>query len=525
MSDKMPETPTLGPYPPASPMQNLLAAAKGGSIIFSSSLFSYGVRSVLGIVLARSLGPEQFGLYNLSLTTIAIASGLSLLGMKTAMVRYVSLYLSRRDERGVWGTIQVGVGLTAAISIFLGISLYLGAELIAQQLFHDPRLAPLLRLVSLVVPFLTLVDILAATTRGFKKMQYTAIATDMSQPVMKLLLTVALLVTGLTAAKALVAHNVSVIIAFVLLVYFLNGLFPLKRPLTAIGRETKEMLAFSLPIYFGYLIQTFRGNIQTILLGAMQTVASVGLFTVAAQVESVSDMFHQSIATSSMPIISELHAQGDREGMGRFYQTLTKWTFALNLPFFMTVVSFPATILSIFGDDYVGGALALTILAWGALINTATGICGVVITMTGNTRLSFVNSLVATVLTVSLSALLIPRWGVVGVATASLVAASTINLLRLLEVFFLFRLLPYDASFLKPILAGLAAFLVAWFIRQALHTETSLVYAAMNAAILFAVYGGMILLLGLSEEDRAVLTRVARRANVKWLRRGNHKGV
>jgi len=122
-----------------------------------------------------------------------------------------------------------------------------------------------------------------------------------------------------------------------------------------------------------------------------------------------------------------------------------------------------------------------------------------------------VNSVVVAVFSVGLSILLIPTWGMVGAAVAALAAAIIVNLLRLAEVFLLFRLLPYNLGFLKPILAGLAALTVAWVIRQSFATETNLFYTLINSILLLALYAGVILALGLSQEDRVVLSRLRQR--------------
>lgn len=505
------------PSPRADPEQSVLIAAKGSGIAFAGTLFAYAVRLVMGIVLARFLGAEQYGLYSLTLTTATIAAGLASLGLPSALVRYVPLFISRRDTEGVWGALQIGIGFTTALSVLFGIGLYAGASPIAERLFHEPRLVPLLRLVSLIVPFFILRDTTAAATRGFNKMQYTAIAQDISQPVIKLILIlIVVLVTGrLHAAKVLDVHIVVAVIVSVMLLYFLNNLFPLKRSLRTARRETREMLGFALPLYLDYLIRTFRGNVQTVLLGALNTVTTVGIFTVATQVNMLGRMFHQSIVTASMPIVSGLYGRGEREQMARFYQIMTKWTFTLNLPLFLVMLLFPAPIVSIFGRDFVGGAPALTILAWGNLVRAGVGICGVIINMTGNTVFNLVNSIILTVLTLGLNILLIPRWGIVGAATATSAAVITVSLLRLLEAFFLLRLLPYNVSFVKPVAAGLVALVTAWVIRQAFHTEANFIYTAMNVSILFAVYVGMILLLGLSQEDRRVLARIGRRVSAR----------
>jgi O-antigen/teichoic acid export membrane protein len=477
-------------------------------------VFQQAIRFAIGVLLARLLGAEQLGLCNLALSAATIAAGLASLGLPSAMVRYVALYVSRRDTAGLWGTIQMGLGVTTVASVLIGIGLFALADPIAEQLFHAPRLSPLLQVISLAVPFLTLSSILAAATRGFKKMQYTAISQNIFQPAIRLILVIALaVIAGLNAKRALATFNVATVIAAVALAYYLNKLFPLKRPLRTARWETGEMLRFALPVYLSSLIGIFGGNLQTMLLGALSTVFNVGIFAAASQINILGQMFHGSIVTASSPIVSELYDRQEKEPMKRFYQTVTKWTFALNLPLFLIVLLFPVPILSIFGQSFVGGAVALSVLAWANLVNTGTGICGVILDMTGNTSLKLANSAITFVLTLGLNVLLIPRWGLMGAATASLAATTIINLLRLLEVFILFRLHPYNLSFIKPIAAGLVALAVAWGMRSLIPPETSLIYAAIDMIVLLAVYTGTILLLGLSQEDRAVLARVGQRLN------------
>jgi O-antigen/teichoic acid export membrane protein len=333
-----------------------------------------------------------------------------------------------------------------------------------------------------------------------------------------LVLLLALVFASLNGSQVLVIHFASVTFTCAAGFYLLNKQFALRQALRPSRRPTREMVRFSLPLHVDYLIATFRSNIQTVLLGALNTIATVGVFTVASQVNLIGQMFHQSIVTASMPIVSDLYSRGEREQMARFYQTMTKWTFTLNLPLFLAALLFPGPILSLFGRDFVDGALALTILAWGNLINTGTGICGVVINMTGNTIYNVLNSVILLVTTLGLNIILIPRWGVVGAATATMVAAVGVNLLRLVEVYALFRLLPYNASFLKPVAAGLFTFAVVGGARQLFHTNAQLATAIASVILIFGLYTGVVLLLGLSEEDRLVLTRLTQRVGAALAR-------
>ena len=246
--------------------RSIFLAAKGGSIVFAGSLFGYGSQLVLGIFLTRFMGAEQYGQYKVAVIAGEMAAGFALLGLDYAMVRFVAFFASRRDVPGLWGTLQIGVGVTALSSLLIGGGLFVLATPLALHLFHEPRLVPLLRLASLIVPFSAVSITLAAATMGFNKMQYNAAANQIAQPLTRLILLVPMALLGLTAGRALIPYIGGLIVTCALLFYFLNHLFPLTCPLRTGRHDTRELIRFSLPAYFSTLINTFGPSLQTILL-------------------------------------------------------------------------------------------------------------------------------------------------------------------------------------------------------------------------------------------------------------------
>jgi O-antigen/teichoic acid export membrane protein len=501
------------PYPP-SDGRDIVIAAKGGGIIFVGTLFEYVSRFVLGIVVARFVGAAQYGVYNLALTPLNILSMFALLGLKAAMVRYVPIYVHQRDEESLWGTLQVGLGLVMFTSIVLGIGLFILAEPVADIIFHTPELTPFLRIAGLIVPFTALIEIMTSATQGLKEMQYSVYAREISMTSIKLVLTVTFLVLGFRTLGIMIAHAVATLAAFVMLLYFLHKLFPLRRPIRAARRNTRQMLGLSLPIYFSQVVDVVGGNLSVLLLGMLNTTTGVGIFAAAQRVSMTGRLFHSSIVLVSQPIVSDLYSKGDWAQLRRFYQVMTKWTFTFNLPLFLAITVFSGPILSIFGSSFVAGSAALAIMAFGFLISAGTGICGVVINMSDNTQLNLLNSVLAVVLTLVFNIWLVPSFGVLGAAIASTSAGAVINVARLLEVFLLFRILPYNRDFIKPVIAGLAAIAVTLSAKQWVLPETGLVPLALGGILLLITYIAVILLLGLSEEDQMVLKRLHSRLKI-----------
>ncbi len=489
--------------------RNMLVAAKGGGILTAGRLFEMAGGFAIALLLARLLGAEQYGLYALALQVALVIAGVSSLGLDSAMVRYVAMLNTKQDEAGIWGTIQIGVGCAVGTSALMGTVLYFTAVPLAVDVFDEPQLTPLLHVLSVFVPCLTLSNMLVSIAHGFKRMDYSVIAQSFVQLLVRLTLVIVLSITGLNAFRVAVIFGVADITASLALLHLLNREFRLVRPISTARRDVREIANFSWPLWLSDLLRKFRRNIEIMLLGTLSTVAHVGIFALVSRINHVGRVSYQSICSSVKPVFAELQTHQDWQQMGRLYQTTSRWAFTLNLPTFLFFVMYPGPILAIFGESFTDGARALIILALSELVIAATGTCGSIIDMTGRTRLKLVNSIVWSVLLVSGNFLLIPRWGLVGAATATCVAVSVVNLARLIEVWYLYRLSPYSKDLLKPVLSGLVAFGLTTIVGWWAAPEANVVSLGLQAIVLYASYAGMLALVGFAQEDRVVLARLS----------------
>lgn len=509
------KAPTAVPLKPTGFQRNILYVAKGGGTTFAGKMFLAGIRLVTAVILARLLGAEQYGLYRLSLSAATITVVIAVFGLDTALIRYISILNRRHDERGIWGTLQLGLGLALLLSTLAGTTLYALSFPIAETLFNEPALAPLLQIVGVFVPVFTLSEVLVGANRGFRRMDTPVIAQFVVQPVVRLAMVLAIMLFGFNVTWAIVTFGLADLVGTILLFFFLNREFSFKRPLRDARYDTRDILGFSFPVWLSEMMVKFQGNIQTLLLGSLGSITGVGLFAVANQVTLVSSEFSSSLNTTAKPVMAELHDQNDLKQMGRIYQTTNKWAVMLQLPIFLIMVLFPTQILSIFGESFTDGALALVILAFASLMRVGTGMGGIIIDMTGYAKIKLVNSIIRLVVYLGLNLLLIPRWGLLGAAAAILLGEGAINLLRMAQVYVLFRLVPYNWSFLKPLTAGTVAFLSVLALSLWLPRDANLLFAAANAAVLLVVYAGGLLLMGFSPQERIMLDHMLRRLRAK----------
>lgn len=515
--------------PPNTSQKNIVSAAKGGGIIFMGRLFEYAGRFVLGVLLARFMGSEQYGVYALASTVLAIVTGFAMVGLGEGLVYYIPRFRNQNDDNSIWGTLLISLSVPLTVSLVASVGILFMGDVIVSW-FHEPQLLAVLPVVSLAIPLNVLMLIAIQITQGFKRMRYKVIAQDITLIIVKIVLVIPLIFIGLNAVLAMATHTIGLLIAAILPLYFLHTrLFPLNRPLTSATFHWKALFSFSLPVYFTHLIMTFGDQLQTILLGILSTSVAVGVFTAAYRVSMIGKMFHASIVMVAMPLVSDLYSQKAWPELGHFYQTVTKWTFTLNLPMALIIFLFAEPILLIFGESFItditftiggyriaAGPLALIILGLANLTGAATGICGVIITMTDRPWLNTFNSALALSSTLALNIWLIPLWGVVGAAVAQLVAVIILNTTRIIQIVVLYRLGPYNRGFLKPIFAGLIAAIATYFLDGLILADMGIVGIIVNIIFLLGLYTVAILALGLTADDHLILSRVGHRLR-PWL--------
>lgn len=493
--------------------REILATAKGGGFLAGGNMFEWVSRFVIALILARTLGSNDYGLLNLAISAGALVTGLSSLGLDDAMTRYIAVQDARGDVKGMYGTLQVGLGVSLLTAIVAGTALFFAAEPVATGIFDEPRLESLLRLMAVLIPVLSLSRCLVGSIRGLKRMDYAAFSENVVQSVAKVVLLLVMSLVGLDVWVAAVVFGIGDIASSVTMTILLNRAVRLAglREAHAARREPRALMRFALPLWISGVLNQFRRQIETLLIGALSVASNVGIFGVVDRLTVFSHMFYRSIIVAVKPTLAGLHDKGDRQALSDVYVAATRWTLFFNLPFFLMMVLYPKALLAIFGSDFVVGADALVVLAFGELVIAATGVCGSMIDMTGHLRLKVFNSVVWVLTLAGLNAWLIPRHGLIGAAVASLIGSTVVNGLRVGEIWYLEGLRPWGAGYWKPVLGGLGAGLLGVLLGDRFPVGTSLLKALPQGAAVLVVYIGLLLVFGMEEEDRLIYRRLRRR--------------
>lgn len=123
------------------------------------------------LIIARYGLRANYGIFSLALVVLNFAMLIASLGLQQGTTRYIAYLRGKEDTVKVRGTISASLKLATTASIVLGLVLFFAATPIAEKLFHAPDLVLPLKIFAAALPFVTLINILAATHRGFNRVE------------------------------------------------------------------------------------------------------------------------------------------------------------------------------------------------------------------------------------------------------------------------------------------------------------------------------------------------------------------
>jgi len=304
---------------------------------------------VIGIVLARLLGPEPFGLVAVAWLAIGFGNLVADLGMGSALVQRQDI--CQQDIRYVF-TIQVltGMSLTAL--------LVLSGPLIA-RFFDQPKLVPVLYALSVVFlihAFGTTAASLLRRKLDFKKVQF---ATVCSYLVGFGMLGIPLALLGFEVWSLVIAQ-LSQATLFSALCYaqVRHQVTPLFRTSSSYG-----LFNFGSKVLLSNIVNWTISNIDTFFIGRFFDVVILGLYSRAYVL--VTKPMHDVVVTMQRVMFSAYsRVQHDVQTVRKVYLACVEFISVLMLPCFGCMALVPATVIyGLFGDEWRGAIPVLVPLA------------------------------------------------------------------------------------------------------------------------------------------------------------------
>jgi PST family polysaccharide transporter len=373
---------------------------------------------LLTIWIARVLGPDGMGRLSFALSLYALFGIVTTLGLNRILVREFS---SNIDSRAVQDLISTALAMRMASSALMAIIAVTCCALLAPM---NLALVAILVLGYFFTAF-DLVDLLFQSKLRSREVARVRIFAFAASSAIK----AALLLQGAglkLIALACLLDWVFVGSALAWLYFRESGGFSLNRPVASLARQL--FAESKIEIIAGFSGLAFM-KIDQIMLQVMRDSSEVAIMAVSSRLTEAWYFIPAAIVSSTFPIIVRLKDSAPQEALRRLqalYRTLVMLAVAAGLA--VTLVA-NHIVRILYGPDYAAAAQVLIIQTWCGLFMSLGIASGIWLMANRLGLLNLRRNLFGALINIILNLWLIPRYGAIGAAWATLAAFASAYLI------------------------------------------------------------------------------------------------
>lgn len=380
---------------------------------------------LLLVVLARTTGPTDTGLFFQAISVVSICSVASAWGTGATLQPRTARHLAHghQDLGPVLGASLLPV-VTVSILVALVLAVFHGQlASVMTTTSHEEALGHLLVATAPAVPALAITRLFAALARGVGTMGPSALYDMGGQPLVRLL------ACGGVAMAGRPLWFVGATFASVSLACLLAIIPHVHRSLSAIGitlhdfwrwprAEARAFWAYSGPRGLEELFQATNTWLLVVLVGSLASPGEAATYAAISRFTLASGMLTLSISSGMATRFTQAIARGDGGRTHELFRAAVVWSVGLVLPLAATMFLFPAALIHLVSPGLPDGTTGLRLLAVATVITTVTGPSGAVILFAGKSAWNLWISIPALALMLAVAWATVPDHGADGAALA-----------------------------------------------------------------------------------------------------------
>jgi O-antigen/teichoic acid export membrane protein len=380
--------------------------------LVADSVIRLGVGLIVGIWIARYLGPEQFGLLSYAVAFVSLFSALSSLGLDRLVVR--EIVAGRLESSKILGT-------SFALKLAGGLTILILSTASAFLVNPGEPTTILLVAIAAAGAIAQSLDVVDYHFQAMIQSKYATIARAIAFHVLSATKIILILIKAPLVAFALAGLIESMLAAGLLLLTHHR-----KAPVSGRWRwdwlTARTLLREGWPLMFAGLMVMLYMRVDQVMLKNLSTAQEMGKYAGAVRLSEAWYFVLTAITASIFPklVSANVASQEEFDSIAcRFYAVmiLVAYAFALPLSLFSGVLS-----SLLFGEQFRGMEGMLSVGAWAGLfvgIGLARGSC---LTAKNLNTFQLVSTGLGALVNIALNLVLIPGYGGRGAAFATLIS-------------------------------------------------------------------------------------------------------
>jgi O-antigen/teichoic acid export membrane protein len=384
-------------------IKNILWAIIGKLTNILSGLF-------VGILVARYLGPENFGLMNYVISYVTLFSILASFGLDNIEIRELAKGVVNKDQ--ILGTaFNIRLFFASITILFIILTLYL---------FESDVFTSIMVLIYSSSLLLSSFNVIRNYFISIVLNEYI-VKTEISRTLIGAIIKIVLLLLNLPLYWFIIAT------AFDFLLVAGGYLYSYQKKIGLISswqfnKDVARILILeSFPLLLSGAALIIYQKIDQVMIRNMMDNTSLGQFSVASKLTELIIFFPSIIAQTLTPFLIEAHKSSEVEYKFKSKQFMDFVIWGTIFVAFFISVTAKWIVLLLYGDAYIAAIPVLQIMAWKAVGIALSSASGQLIIIEGLQRYAIIRNLLGCVICVSLNLLLIPNWGIIGSAWATII--------------------------------------------------------------------------------------------------------
>ena len=400
-------------------------------------MVSVGSAFLLGILLARLLGPNEYGQFTYILSYLLLASGIIRTGASNLIVREVAAYNEKSENAKLHGFLVRFFQIITISSLIISLIFYAYVEYVSARIVGQVR-----SLIIVGLPLILLTGVMGfweSTTRGFGHMSRGQMAEFFVRPILLLLLITILLLgilpVPLNSVSAMGAYSAATLLAAIV-AFLLRSRSQLNHVVKFHPEyETAKWLKNCFKLSAVGWISLLSIHLTPIQLGLMSSNDQVANFQISSQFAFIISLMVVIMNSNQASDISRHFSSGNFEKIQRLASKSCNISTAFSSIFFIIYILFGREIISFtVGNEYKNMYEVLLIVSLGTFINSITGSVGTIMNSCHMEKDAFLAVLAAVLAICIANFFLIPRFGALGAAIGIVISLTIWNAIFVIRV-------------------------------------------------------------------------------------------
>ncbi|MEL6492350.1 MAG: oligosaccharide flippase family protein [Cyanobacteria bacterium J06634_6] len=401
--------------------------------------------------LTRQLGAEGYGLFALAATLVTWIEW----GLNSVFSRTTIKFVSEAEETGTIATAvlraQFGCGVLAALLVIMV------APVIA-HLLHEPTLTPLLRLFALEIPLVNLAQAHQNILAGLEKFGARATATAVRW-IARLLFIVCLVSLGLSITGAILGSLAAMLADVIVCRFYIQPSL-----LARSSFPIKDLAGYAIPLFMAALSTRLFAKLDLIALKALGGSAEqAGIYAVAQSLALFGGVMSPALAPVLIATVSQRLSRGETESVKSLSRSAIR-VVVLHCPFAALLVGAAWEIVPLlFGDSFGTAAPLFALLIFATIGTVMIAVTSAILVASDRPQWTAIVTVPMPLLAVLGHWLLIPKFGALGAAMATLLIAGGGAIAGVIAVYRRWQVLPAGMTLVRSCVVGIGGGAISYY--------------------------------------------------------------